>query len=513
MNFQDPKLILARAITLLYRENSLDNALHDNSVELVRTVMREVYVQEHSIGLDVDKAIVMGLKNLVLQLCDLFRDPYDKIDLLQQIRIITEEGDPKLFEALRGAIDVEYSQSSLKKSVVATRKQLDNYFREKSIVEQFKKATSDMLYHRDTIVNLSDYVQSIITNVEPLLMSSKNNDPAIMGSLDFGNTENVRQVFKEAYENATTEGRVYRTLDNGFNEMSGGGLRAQASMSFALQHKYKTGNGLTRFSQILRANKPKTVDKNKIPCMIWYSFEDELTDIVRFLFLQAKFSETREHVNLADHTADEMAAYVTGLFEANGWKVFIERIDPTAWSFRDAFNYVIQKESMGYSVEGIWLDYMALMPTTGCVQGAQGEAVRDMLRRFKNFAQARGAIFHSPHQLSTEAKRLLSGTCTDSQFVHEVCERGYAAGCRQLDHELDLEYYHHIVKHGKKTYLMYKRGKHRGAPILKEEQKTYVKEFPDNGMPIPDDHQDDPIVRRIGAIGRTNKEEEDLTNY
>ena len=104
MNFQDPKLILARAITLLYRENCLDNSNQDNSVELVRTVMREVYVQEHSIGLDVDKAIVMGLKNLALQMCDSFKDPYDKVDLLQLIRILAEEGEDEDEKAMVGKL-------------------------------------------------------------------------------------------------------------------------------------------------------------------------------------------------------------------------------------------------------------------------------------------------------------------------------------------------------------------------------------------------------------------------
>ena len=511
MNFQDPKLILARAITLLYRENCLETSSQDNSVELVRNVMREVYVQEHSIGLDIDKAIVMGLKNFTLQLCDSFKDPYDKMDLLQQIRIITEEGDPKLFEALRGAIDIEFSQSSLKKSVVATRKQLDNYFREKSIIEQFKKASADMVYHRDQISNLSDYVQSVITNIEPLLMSSKTNDPAIMGSLNFGDPENVREVFQAAHVAATENNNVYVTLDNGFNEMTNGGLRPQASMVYALKHNYKTGNALSKFSQVLRANKPKTKDKNKIPCMVWFSFEDELVDISKFLFLQAKFSETREFVDLKQFSPEEMSEYVTGLFEKNGWKVFIERVDPTLWSYRDLFNYIIQLEAQGYSIEGIWLDYMALIPTTGCIQGAQGEALRDLLRRCKNFAQARGAIFHTPHQLSTTAEKLLQGTCTDAQFVHEVAGRAYGAGSGQLGHENDLEYVHHKVPHGKKDYLMYKWGKHRGQ-VVKRGHETYVREFPDNGMPIPDEHPDDPIVRRIGSVARVNQEE-DLTNY
>jgi hypothetical protein len=101
-------------------------------------------------------------------------------------------------------------------------------------------------------------------------------------------------------------------------------------------------------------------------------------------------------------------------------------------------------------------------------------------------------------------------------LVTPACSAGWVssvsvAGCKQLDQELDLEFYHHKFAHGKQWYLGVQRGKHRGH-MIQDEKKFFILPFPSNLMPIPDDINDDgPIIRRIGASTQTNKEDEDLT--
>jgi hypothetical protein len=99
---------------------------------------------------------------------------------------------------------------------------------------------------------------------------------------------------------------------------------------------------------------------------------------------------------------------------------------------------------------------------------------------------------------------------TDSTFVREVAEKGYAAGSKQLDQELDLEFYHHIMKHGKEHYLTVMRGKHRGRPPLDDDKKSFILKFPNNAMPIPDDQENEPIIRRVGASTRVSGDNQDL---
>ena len=504
----DNKVLLAKCLTLLYRENLLKNP-NDSSVELVRNVLKDVQVVEHSIGLNEDKQIINGLKATVLELCDNFREDYDPVDLLQRTQINCE-GDQKLFEAFKGGIQADYNESSLKKSVIAIRKQLDAHFREKEIAEAFRKASADITYNREKIADLSVYVAEFMSKVEPLTMVTKVKDPAILASIDMGNNDEIKKVFQSLSEEAGAA-RVYRTGFKGMNEMTDGGLHGvETSMHLGLPHKYKSGLNLTLFSQVLRYNFPKTQDKSKIPCMVRISFEDEMPNTVKFLFMQMKYTETRQHVNLDDFDHEYMATYVTEALQKNGWRVFMLRVDPTSWTYKDVFNYVTSLEAQGYSVEGLWLDYMGLLPTTGCIQGQAGEALRDMLRRFRNFSAAKGMLFMTPHQLSTEAKSLLRGQTTDAMFVKDVAEKGFAAGCKQLDNELDLEFYHHIFRHGKQAYLAIQRGKHRGH-MIEDDKKFFILPFPTNLMPIPDDINDDgPPLRRVGASSAVSKEDEDL---
>lgn len=507
----DPKLLLARSITLLYRESIIKNA-NDSSVEMVRNILKDVQTVDHGIGFNEDKTIINSLKTTAVWMCDNFKDEFNQKDISQQVKIACGS-DTKLFDAIDDALSADYSESSLKKSIVAIRKQLDTHFREKEIAEAFRKASADINFNRDKISDLSSYVQEFLNKVEPLTMVTKVKDPAILASMDFGNNEEIRQIFTNIKDNDGTA-RVYRTGFKGFNEMADGGIHSpETSMNLSLPHNYKTGLSLTLFSQVLRYNKPKTIVTNKIPCMVRFSFEDELKDIAKFLFIQMRYTETREKVIFEDYDPDFVSEYVQSNLQKNGWKVFIYRVDPTQWSYKDVFNFITSLEAQGYSVEGLWLDYMGLLPTTGCIQGNAGEALRDMLRRFRNFCAAKGMLFQTPHQLSTEAKSLLRGGTTPAMFVKDIAEKGYAAGSKQLDQELDLELYHHKFKHGNKWYLGVQRGKHRGH-MIEDEKKFFILEFPSNLMPIPDDLlTNDQIVRRIGASTQTSPEDQELTSF
>jgi hypothetical protein len=92
----------------------------------------------------------------------------------------------------------------------------------------------------------------------------------------------------------------------------------------------------------------------------------------------------------------------------------------------------------------------------------------------------------TPHQLSPEAKNLVRGGVPEDQFVKEVAEKGFTSGSRQLDQEVDLEIYIHLMKHNKETYLTVQRGKHRLPTIVSDELKYFILKFP-KGMPIPED--------------------------
>ena len=184
---------------------------------------------------------------------------------------------------------------------------------------------------------------------------------------------------------------------------------------------------------------------------------------------------------------------VHGALQATGFKIVMLRVNPTEWSFRDVFDIVDHYTSEGYEVQSLFLDYAAMLPTTGCTQGAIGHDLRNMFQRFKNFASERNILFVTPHQINPSAKELLLlGKLKDKSFVRDIVGRGLYLGCRSLDNEIDLEMNIHLYEFEGKTYFTIGWGKHRNyvTPTCK---KLCVYVFPAFGMPIPADvHKDFP---------------------
>lgn len=484
----DDKLLLAKSITLLFRESQLKQKT-ENSSDLIRTVLESIKIIDDAstLNINTDKEIIVRLKTTVLEMCGYPPDhEYDSAALIQTIKHNCMY-DTNLFEVIQSGIQDNIAESSLKRSIVNTRKTINNYFRERKIGDVLSKYSMDFRYKRDAIKDINGYIAELISQLEPLQLNSSSKDPAVLGEVDLGSDESLREIFSAIKQN--NEGtRVYKTGWQDLNEMLQGGLRpAEFVLTPALQHKYKTGFNLSLFAQIARLNEPHNIDPTKKPLLLRISFEDELVNNLQFLYQYLRFNETREYVNMKGLSVEEMAAYVKKELQQTGFHVKMFRVDPTQWSYRSICNKVIELEAQGYAVEGLFLDYLAMVPTTGCItSGPTGTDMRDLIRRIRNFCAPRGTFVVTPHQLSPEAKNLVRGGVPEDQFVKEVAEKGFTSGSRQLDQEVDLEIYIHLMKHNKETYLTVQRGKHRLPTIVSDELKYFILKFP-KGMPIPED--------------------------
>ena len=283
----------------------------------------------------------------------------------------------------------------------------------------------------------------------------------------------------------------------------------------ALQHSYKTGWTLTLFRQLAKINKPYMLDPNKKPLCLRISFEDTMPQNLRYLYENSYFNRHGELPDITKVDNKTMAKEVIEEMTSNGYHVIMRRVDASRWTYKDLFNYILELESQGYEIHVCMLDYLSLMPKTGCDEGPMGFALRDLYRRTRGFLSARKITCLTPHQLSTEAKQLVRDGHSD--FLSQVVQRGYFADCKQLDQEVDGEMYLHIVKFNKRAYLTVMRGKHRGVPVIKEELMSAVYLFPECG-PIPDDY-DKPRsdLTRVGgpAVGERGHidQEENLEEF
>lgn len=493
----DDKIVLTSCITLLLRESQLeDNG--GNSVELVKSALDFIDIKDQHLGVNVEKQILQSMKDLAVDMCRQSADhQYDLTTLLQRVKLISAHDD-RLYAAVEQGVRRDLDQKQLLKTIINLRKYLQEFIRTENTAKLLAQASYQFRYNRESISDITKFLQEHVAACETLQSVSKVEDPAILNDVDLGDVDVVAENLQRAQQSILGT-RVYKSGWNGLNEMLQGGFRPASIGSInALQHNYKTGFSLSVFRHIGSYNVPFYLKTEKKPLLLRISFEDEVEQNIQFMYQEIKYTETREFVDIKDIDRHEMAKYIKSTMQATGFEVRMVRVDPTQWSYRNLVDYVLKVEAQGYKVEVLMIDYLGMLPTVGCnTAGPMGTDMRDLFRRIRNFCAARDICCLTPHQLSTEAKGLLrTGVVPEHQFVKELEGKGYTAGSKQLDQELDLEIFIHKVKHNGKWYLTVQRGKHRIPTIVDDDYKYFILPFPYK-MPIPADVLDEkPIHTR-----------------
>lgn len=496
----DDRLVLVKCITLLYRE-SLITEKTDNSSDLVRTILEEIKLPEYNLSINHDRDLLSSLKDTALYMCSNPIDyVYEKEELLQRLKVNCA-ADNKLYEAFEQGISKDMDEGSLKRTILNIRKFINDVFRENQIVKIVKDASISINFNREKIKNIRTFVNELCTKLEPYQMEVNLKDPAIVSSVDIGDNESLSAVFDEVKTMADTTGLLL-TGWQGLNEMLQGGIRRGEQIVLpALQHKYKTGFTLSLFKQLAIYNKPMMTNASKKPCLVRISFEDSLAANLQFLYNNLHFNETGTLADIKTVSTAAMADYVKEKLSVNGWTIKMLRVNASEWTYKDLHNYILELEANGYEVHACIVDYLPMLPTTGCEEGPMGHSLRDLYRRTRNFFSARRITLITPHQLSTEAKQLVRDGRQD--FVKLLPGNGYYAGSKQIDQEVDVEIFLHIERHNGKSYLTIQRGKHRALDAIEETVKYMVLSFPSKG-PIPDDLGKAPShARKVGggAVG------------
>lgn len=506
----DNKLLLAKCVTLLYRESLMPNR-SENSADLVRTVLEGVKLPEVSIGINKEREILLALKATTLEMCENPLDhDYDKSDVMQRLRLNCHD-DETLYTSLEQGIEPEIAEASIKRSVLNIRTALHAHFRDQKVDEILSKAANTFRFRRDSIKNPHTWISELVGQLEPFQIGAIKKDPAVISEIKISDESGTAQVFKEI-KNQDTGVSLLKTGWQELNRMLQGGFRrGEEWMMGALQHNNKTGMSLAIFIQVALFNTPVMNDVTKKPLLLRISFEDDVTTNMNYVYKYLKARELRkelyakgepmpddlDNIPIGDLTEEEIAAYVKEKLSVNGYEINFMRVDPSQWTYMHICNKIIQLEAEGYEIHLLMLDYLALVPTTGCTVGATGTDMRDLYRRIRNFTSPRKITCFTPHQLSTQAKDLIREGRQD--FLGEVANKGYLAGCKQLDQEIDGEMYINIKSFKKKYYLEVQRGKHRGTAVLEDEYKYFALPFPKKGPILDDLEYSNVAVRKLGG--------------
>ena len=478
----DTTLTLVKCITLLYRESTMKDR-GDHSAEMVKALLDQVKLPELAIAINDQRALLIGLKATALYLCENIDHPIDKTDLLQRLRVNCANED-KVYATLVDGIDMELDEAGTKSMVISIRRGLKEAMREEAATSLVAKAHKDLGYAR-TRMPVKRYIQELIRQLEPYQTDTSNTkDPAIVGEINIAQPETITAALEEM-QSVENHAGILKTGWQAMNTMLQGGFRpGEQWVTPALQHKWKTGLTLTLFRQLAEYNTPTLIDPAKKPLLVRISFEDNLYTNVRFLYESIYFNKHGDMPDIRAVPVAEMALQVKTTMEATGFHVRMLRVNSSLWTYQDLQNYIIGLEAEGYEVKACILDYLPMLPTTGCEEGPQGHALQDLYRRTRNFFSARKAVLITPHQLSTDAKQLVRDGAID--FVKQLPGKGYYRGSKQIDQEVDGEIYIHLEKVNGKTYLAVQRGKHRGVPVIPDEDQYFILPFPEIG-PIPDD--------------------------
>jgi hypothetical protein len=498
--------LLVKCITLLYRE-SLIQEKTDNSSDLVRTVLETIKLPEVSLSLSHEREKLMALKETTLNMCNNPLDhSYPKEELLQTLKLNCAN-DENTYSAFEQGIEKDMDEGSLKRTILSIKKQINDNFRDSKVIEIIGIANYKLKFERDKIKNVKELVKDLCIQLEPYQIETNRTDPAIVGSVDIGDTAKLAEVFQEVQDTASST-RVLKTGWKGFNRMTNGGIRRGEFVTVAaLPHNNKTGFTLSLFRQIAVNNTPSMNDPKKKPLLLRISFEDSLLLNLEFLYKLCFENETGEKADLKNITPEEMSAYVKEKMQVNGYHIKLMRVNPSEWTYKDIQNTVLELEANGYEIHLLMLDYLPMIPTTGCEDGPMGHSTRDLCKRMRNFCSARDISLISPWQLSTTAKTIMREGHAD--FVKKMPGGGYYTGAQSVDNEIDLETFIHIEKMNGQVYLTIQRGKHRGVNDTADKNKYIVLPFPDDGRPILDDINKDYEITLSkvggGRIGTTEE--------
>jgi hypothetical protein len=494
------KSLLVTGITLLYRESQMPDC-HENSSGLVRQIISNIKLPDATVGLDQEREILGGLKSTALYMCDAPKNhQYEPIEFMQRIRLNTLE-DNDLYQTIGDGVLTPLEPEVLKRVCLNLRRTLSEHFREEKVHEIMNQASYKLKFERSKIENMAQFVSETVSALEPYMVSSHVQDPAILSEVDIGDLNAVAKVFAEVKNESEGIGilrcgfqGVNRMLDNGFR-------RGEQVVIGALQHQYKTGFSLTVFKQICLYNIPLLKDPSKKPLLMHVSFEDTTLKTFEFLYTSLYENETGQKADPSLLTEDELAQYVYSKLGETGFTVKFLYVNPSMWTYRDICNKVLEYEAQGYEVQLCCLDYLLKVPTTGCTRNASGDDIRNMYERVQAFMKSKGIIMITPHQLSPDAKRMMRDGRQD--FVKELPGKGYYDGCTKLDQVVDVEIFIHIEIVNGKSYLTIQRGKHRKNRQTPHRELYAVLPFEEIGALRDDVNGEDTTRRKVGggAVG------------
>ena len=473
--------ILITCIVLLFREREITKDGTYDSRNLVKSILAVTKPKRKEL-LDSDfnnpETPLVDLLNRMIANPEAYDD---RLNLLGELKVIFRT-NTLYYDTAHDQLAAEMTDGGMKRSVTSMVNKITQYYKSATAIQKLNLLTYN-LNNGNIKKSVPDDILEILPELESLCNKTSTKDAGILNTVQLSSKDDMENIVK-SLKATKEEGGILKTGWVQLNNMLQKGFRkGQMGIVCSLQHNYKSGFLKSVFMQVARYNQPQLKDPKKKPALVYLSFEDETIDTLEFMYTYLYYHENRRlpenEDDLKNLSTEQIQDYVIKRLGTNGFEIFLVRADPSLWTYQNIFSLVNQYEAQGYEVQMMILDYLAILPTTGCDNsGPAGTALRDMFRRVRNFSSSKNIAMISAHQLSTESKALIRNGIQDSLFVKEVAGKGYTEGSKQIDQVVDFEIYIYKAKINKKWHLTVNRGKHRGVGIIDDNLLYFALPFP-----------------------------------
>lgn len=484
----DNKLLLVKAITLLYLNGKIEDKSKD-TLDIVREVIESVKPKDKFMETEFGKDAVSELREMLVQMVSQpIGTEFDENELKQRFKIGLKNDD-NLYDALIGGfISPDDSQEKIAKMFNQQKTTIRSHLNKVKIAEIMKSYYIKTSFHADTIDHKT-LLTELTESLSPYITSEVSGGdifehPGIVNNTSFADKETLAKVMTAAKDELDVRG-VIKTPYQGLNRMMGrhGGMRRGETIVFtALTHNYKSGIVMDLFMGCALFNKPYMRDESKKPLNLRISFENTTMQDLNHMYPKLKETETQLKIDMNKIDVAEASDYLMEKLSANGYHNQIIHAEPSDFTYFDLYKIIERLEDDGYEIHLLTIDYLNMMSKAGCSDGPAGDNIRDLFRRVRNFCLRRGITLVTPHQFSSEARKVERGE--PKNFVKHVTGRGYYDGCSRLEQELDLEISLHIVEVNGEKYLTMQRGKHRGIVTPTSHLYTVYKFEEFGGLPM-----------------------------
>lgn len=492
----DTRLLLVRICSLLYLERSKGP---ETSSELIKAAIGHIKPSDRVVALEVGKDSSALLVELVQSL--LAEDahiPIERSEFLQRARVCCTN-DSYLYDALEDFVNTDYTPAEYDRLTRTIKREI-SHFNTIQKVRRISKQFSAKVFDADGVKQVQEACMGLKEELENLnFHTDRDKNPSIIESISLKKGNHLGDVMSRGKEAVSLEG-VLRFGWQGFNRMFGqnrGARRGEIIVIGALEHQGKSTVSLELFKSVALYNRPHLLDPNKKPLLIRITAENDALQDMLYLYKSLKENEYGVAVDQREIDPEEAGEYVMDRLTSMGYHLEVIKIDPTTFTYMALFDLVKSYEADGFEIHLINFDYLNLISKDGCTAGAQGENIRDLFRRVKNFMESKNITFITPHQLSSEAAGLLRLGVED--FVKQLPGKKYWDSCKNIGQEVDMEVYIHIVVENGVSYMTFQRGKHRKFTVTPEADRYFVRRFDQIGGLRDDVNGPDLTRKRVGA--------------